>query len=276
MDILSYILGKKAGGGGSAPVLIDKSITENGVYNASADEADGYKTVTANVRGYDFFDSTKPEGDVITEVTNIKPYAAYARSGIKSVTGVNVTRIEQNAFQNSSVEYVSFPNLQNAGSDANIFQNSKLKKAFFPKTTRFNHHAFSACNALEEIVMPKLTQTPGNSFANDCYNLQKIDFGEDMTNIPGASDFYNARKLAVLVLRSKTVVALANVGTFTNSSIRGYGGTYSGHVYVPSALIDSYKNASNWSVLYGDYADIFRSIEGSIYETQYADGTPIS
>jgi hypothetical protein len=34
-----------------APDLIDKSITENGEYNASADNADGYSKVTVDVAG---------------------------------------------------------------------------------------------------------------------------------------------------------------------------------------------------------------------------------
>ena len=37
-----------AGGGGSA-VLIEKTVTENGVYNASSDEADGYSSVNVEV-----------------------------------------------------------------------------------------------------------------------------------------------------------------------------------------------------------------------------------
>ena len=36
-------------GGGEQPVLITKSITENGIYSASADSADGYSQVTVNV-----------------------------------------------------------------------------------------------------------------------------------------------------------------------------------------------------------------------------------
>lgn len=49
MDVTSYLLGKKAGGGSSA-VLIDKDISTNGTYNASSDEADGYKKVVVNVQ----------------------------------------------------------------------------------------------------------------------------------------------------------------------------------------------------------------------------------
>ena len=37
------------GGGGGEAVLINKSVTANGTYNASSDSADGYKKVTVNV-----------------------------------------------------------------------------------------------------------------------------------------------------------------------------------------------------------------------------------
>ena len=40
-----------SGGGGSAPVLITKNITQNGTYNASADNADGYSQVKVEVSG---------------------------------------------------------------------------------------------------------------------------------------------------------------------------------------------------------------------------------
>lgn len=33
-------------GGGEVPVLVSKTVTENGVYAASADNADGYRSVT--------------------------------------------------------------------------------------------------------------------------------------------------------------------------------------------------------------------------------------
>ena len=42
------------GGGGSQPVLITKNITQNGTYNASSDNADGYSQVTVNVSGTSF------------------------------------------------------------------------------------------------------------------------------------------------------------------------------------------------------------------------------
>lgn len=50
-DPVSYAMGQAAGGGGGGgeAVLIDKSVSSNGTYNASSDSADGYKKVVVNV-----------------------------------------------------------------------------------------------------------------------------------------------------------------------------------------------------------------------------------
>ena len=45
-----------ASGGGGEAVLIDKTVDTNGVYNASSDNADGYKKVTVAL----------PDGDEVS------------------------------------------------------------------------------------------------------------------------------------------------------------------------------------------------------------------
>lgn len=50
---LAKIVG--GGGGGEAPVLVSKTVTENGIYAASTDNADGYSSVTV----------TLPSGDEV-------------------------------------------------------------------------------------------------------------------------------------------------------------------------------------------------------------------
>lgn len=50
IDEFSYELGKRAAsGGGGEAVLIDKTISANGTYNASSDNADGFKKAVVNV-----------------------------------------------------------------------------------------------------------------------------------------------------------------------------------------------------------------------------------
>lgn len=52
------------------------------------------------------------------------------------------------------------------------------------------------------------------------------------------------------------------------------GGT-GGTLYVPNALKSSYQSASNWSTILGYATNSIQAIEGSYYETHYADGTVI-
>lgn len=50
MDLFEALLAAKmAGGSTPEPTLVEKSITANGSYQASADDADGYSAVTVNV-----------------------------------------------------------------------------------------------------------------------------------------------------------------------------------------------------------------------------------
>lgn len=54
MNMHDIIIAEKlAGGGGTPPVLVSKTVTENGTYQASSDSADGYSEVTVNVRSID-------------------------------------------------------------------------------------------------------------------------------------------------------------------------------------------------------------------------------
>ena len=69
----------------------------------------------------------------------------------------------------------------------------------------------------------------------------------------GYNAFYGCSKLTALILRSETMATLKTTGAFSSTPIKS--GT--GYIYVPAALVDSYKAASNWST----YANQFRAIE---------------
>lgn len=46
---MSIFYRAQSGGGGAAPTIVSKTITANGIYNASSDSADGYDPVTVSV-----------------------------------------------------------------------------------------------------------------------------------------------------------------------------------------------------------------------------------
>ena len=70
--------------------------------------------------------------------------------------------------------------------------------------------------------------------------------------------------LKTIVLRSAGLCSLVNANALTGTPFAS-GGT-GGTVYVPSALIESYKTATNWSTLYAGGTCNFVAIEGSEYE----------
>ena len=85
-----------------------------------------------------------------------------------------------------------------------------------------------------------------------CSNLENIDF--DVLEEMQDADFYQCSALTAVIIRSPAVCTMSTSNAFKLTPIAS--GT--GYIYVPAALVDSYKAATNWSV----YADQIRSIEG--------------
>ena len=84
-----------------------------------------------------------------------------------------------------------------------------------------------------------------------CSNLAKIDF--DVLEEMKDADFYQCFALSAVIIRSPVVCTMSDSNAFELTPIAS--GT--GYIYVPAALVDSYKAATNWSV----YADQIRAIE---------------
>lgn len=84
-----------------------------------------------------------------------------------------------------------------------------------------------------------------------CTTLSLIDFPAVTSIVSGSLKGCTA--LTVLILRGETVCSLTNTNALTGSAIAS--GT--GYIYVPGALVDSYKTATNWST----YATQFRALE---------------
>lgn len=108
---------------------------------------------------------------------------------------------------------------------------------------------------------------------NNAKGIETVDFSADI----GASfsnGYFRYTKLTKLILRKSSLVTLMAIGAFNDSPFasNGTGGT----LYVPSALISTYQANTNWSTILGYANNSIQAIEGSIYETQYADGTPIT
>ena len=94
--------------------------------------------------------------------------------------------------------------------------------------------------------------------------LEFVDLGS--TAAISGSTFAYCYALETLVLRrSNAICTLNSSNAFINSPMTGYN-NMTGTIYVPSALIASYRTATNWSTLYNNGTVNFVAIEGSAYE----------
>ena len=126
-----------------------------------------------------------------------------------------------------------------------------LTAADFPEATYIGVYAFRGCVALITADFPAATSIGENAF-DSCSSLHTADFPA-ATSI-GGSAFYGCNALTALILRNtEQVCELGGTSAFTNTPIAS--GT--GYIYVPAALVDSYKAAAMWST----YADQIRAIE---------------
>lgn len=96
------------------------------------------------------------------------------------------------------------------------------------RISKIGQRAFYNCTALTVVDVPNVT-TIGISALGECTALE------------------------ALILRSDTIVTMENTNALEKTGIA----TGTGFVYVPSALVDGYQAATNWSV----YAAQIRALE---------------
>lgn len=198
-------------------------------------------------------------------------------SGWTSLTDVsfpNVTTVGDSAFQNcTALTEVSFPNVTIAGGSAfrdcsalseisfpklqiisaNIFRGSGIEKITDEQmpsaTTITGNYSFSGCKKLKYFQHSMRYHYQSRSFQG-CNALEKVDI-----HATGLAYYvFSGCLLTALILRrTDAICELSNTNAIENSDITK--GT--GYVYVPSALLEEYKAATNWSL----YAEQFRAIE---------------
>ena len=163
----------------------------------------------------------------------------------------DVTTVGYYAFCNcADLVNVDFPNAVTINGYG--FQNcTALTDVFFPKVSGINGYGFYGCTSLENADFPSL-KSVGNYAFRKCSALKKIDMQQIYTINVYA--FYECTNLETVILRKTDgVCTLSATNVFQMTKISD--GV--GHIYVPAALVDSYKSQTNWST----YAAQIRAIE---------------
>lgn len=130
-------------------------------------------------------------------------------------------------------------------------QATKLETVNLPNVTSVGQYAFYNCSGLATVKLPKATSIPSQCFYS-CSKLVYCDVGQ--ASSIAAQAFNACSALATLIIRrTGAICVLSNTSAISNSGIA----TGKGYVYVPAALVASYKSNSVWST----YANQIRAIE---------------
>ncbi len=132
---------------------------------------------------------------------------------------------------------------------------SALVEVNLPVLETLGSAAFIHCTALAEVKFPAvLSSGVAVNALRYCSALKKVDFGE-INAAKGLLGYCLAdcKVLETLIVRNTDQPPKLTAMSFNNTPIM----TGTGYIYVPAALVDAYKSATNWSA----YADQIRAIE---------------
>ena len=194
--------------------------------------------------------------NTLIEIKNISTMLmnAFAETKVDEIRiNLNATKtlskISEYAFSNSTAQSISIgygPTLIEASAFSGCTNLTELNIPLSVVT--IENGAFDDCESLRVLNLGNARQIGRIS---NCSNLEKIDF--DVLEEMKDADFYQCSALTAVIIRSPAVCTMGDSNAFKSTPIAS--GT--GYVYVPAALVDSYKAATNWSV----YADQIRAIE---------------
>ena len=136
------------------------------------------------------------------------------------------------------------------GGDIDALIDRSITEISSSSATSIGSYAFYSCSGLTTANFPVATSIETSSFQS-CRSLTTANF--PVATSIGASAFRSCSELKSLLLRNNKVCTLSNTNAFNSTPISS--GT--GYIYVPSALIEQYKTAKNWST----YASQFRALE---------------
>ena len=192
--------------------------------------ADGTKRVCSGLEDYVVTPyiviPTDYDGEPILEVVS---YAFQGNTKIVRVYLNNVKTIGDYAFNNcTSLSYIDAPNVTTLGRD--VFAKSNITNIELPNLMVASYDAFVSCEKLKRANLGNVSSIKNYCFTN-CFEFDTLILPntERITTLESTNAFWYATKF--------------EKGT--------------GYIYVPRALINSYKTATNWS----NFANQFRAIE---------------
>ncbi len=197
--------------------------------------------IASNNPYYAYLEDRKIGTLLSTEITKVRDYGLYERESLMAIDLPKCVSVGEEAFYYcTALSNVNLPKCITIGMNA-FDRCQSLESIELPECVDVGDYAFSLCEKLQNVNIPKCTII--NQSAFQFCNFKKIDL--NVVEKIESSAFWNCKLLeCVKLLNTETVCALADKDAFSSTPIAN--GT--GYIYVPDALVNDYKKATNWSV----------------------------
>lgn len=154
-----------------------------------------------------------------SKITNVD-YCGLSDCQIEHLDLSELLSAGNSAFEDSNLVNVDAPKLNSINQQC-FKSNKKLKTASFASAISIGYYAFEYCSLLETVILPKVKTINAYAFSGTALN----------TCVIGTQD-------------TTGLCTIGGSSVFSSTPIAS--GT--GFIYVPDALVDQYKAATNWSV----------------------------
>ena len=192
-------------------------------------------------------DRTATSFEIPEGTTSIGSYAfSYCSSLASIIIPDGVTLIGEGAFGFcTSLTSITIPNSVTSIGDSAFSDCTGLTSITIPNSvTSIGDYAFRGCTGLTSITIPNSVTSIGDSAFYYCTGLTSITIPNSVTSIGGYAFYYCTGLTEIDFSTHNAVPTLADTSALDNTSA-------SLVIKVPSALLDEWKAATNWST----YAD---------------------
>lgn len=206
--------------------------------------------------------------------TEYKVFEKMATLTPQDIINDKIETVEPSAF--SSLKIGGKLHLENCVSlKKSALQGAKFTNLKLPNVVSVDGFSLYALSNVKNIILPKLKNIGGNQIVGESSTLSRIITPQLYWNgsVGGVYYFYNCSPILVDArylrgLITGNVYSLKTIILRDDETLSNMGNTTSfkalEEVYVPQALLETYKTATNWSV----FSDRIFALEGSKYEAE--------
>ena len=202
----------------------------------------GIPNTVTQIEDYAFYGLTSLTSIDLNNITTIG-IGGLGYCLFSSINTSKITSVGNNAFAAcNSLQSIDLSNLNSASSTGFCQSCVSLANIELPTTTtvtQLGANIFSYCYSLRKITIPSNITTIKSGCFSYCRALSSITLPSSITTIE-AQVFYNCYGLTAIHIKATNPPTLSNVNAFSNISPNAV-------FYVPSASLNTYKTADNWS-----------------------------